>query len=114
MYIAITRVENNRGNKFLAASSIALLNDLLDKPYKDKTVREYFPDLIIYDNSANTPERDLWIDGQIVTIVPVIDPGPTGEEIIRTKREAALEELLMDATGTDAIAYREERSRQGK
>jgi len=51
MHLAITKIENNRIAKVIKANTATLLDDMLNKPFTDDlSVREYFPDLIVYDN----------------------------------------------------------------
>ena len=76
MYIAIVKTENNRISKFQDYSI-----EVDCKAHVDR-VNPKFPGAFVYDNSANTPYRDLWIDGQTVTVVPFIDPVPTDQERI--------------------------------
>lgn len=107
MYLAITKVENNRCAKVIKANTASLLNDALDKHFKDgKTVREFFPDLVIYDNSANTPDRDLWIEDGFVTVVTFVEPVPTVNV-----RDEALEELLMEGAGDKCKIYQDEKDK---
>ncbi len=107
MHFAITKVENNRIAKLIKANTATLLNDALDKPITDgKSAREYFPDFVIYDNSDDIPERDLWIEDGVVTVVPVIDPILTVNV-----REEALEELLEGGDGDKCKAYQAEKDK---
>ena len=65
MYISITKTLNNRIDKFKEFKNEAAANS---------HATEY--DGFVYNNSINTPIRDLWIENQAVTVVPVIDPIP--------------------------------------
>ena len=70
MLISIVKTENNRISKFAEFGT---------QEEADSHVSIYGG--FVHDNSNNTNLRDLWIDGNMVTIVDVVDPSPSEAEI---------------------------------
>ena len=63
MYIAIVNTENNRVIKF---------NAFNDQEDANGHASEYGG--FVYNNTNNDPIPDLWIEGQTVTVVPLVIP----------------------------------------
>jgi len=76
MYIAIVKAESNRATKFQDYATEAECQAHVDR------VKPKFPAAFVHNNSAKTPLRDLWVDGETVTVVPVVDYVPTDEDRI--------------------------------
>lgn len=65
MYLSIVKTENNRITKFLEFQA---------SQGAQSHATEYGG--FVYNNSNNDSIRDLWVEGQTVTVVPIIDPVP--------------------------------------
>ena len=75
MYIAIVKTEANRVSKFQEYA-----NALDAQAHVGRVIGSY-PAAFVYNNTGNIPLRDLWVQGTVVTVAPVVDPVPTPEEI---------------------------------